>query len=83
MMAAELERIFWAVSDPKNVAYGQHLKQAEVHALLTPPGNATRDRGSNLSVGALLSSNPLSPLNRRCPRIYGDLTNVSLPRPSP
>jgi tripeptidyl-peptidase-1 len=38
---AELEETFWAVSDPRNARYGEHLKQEEVHALLTPAGNAS------------------------------------------
>ena len=35
--AAELEETFWAVSDPKNARYGEHLTRKEVQALLMPP----------------------------------------------
>ena len=30
---AELEETFWAVSDPRNARYGEHLNQEQVHAL--------------------------------------------------
>ena len=34
---AELEATFWAVSDPKDARYGEHLSRTQVQALLTPP----------------------------------------------
>ena len=57
---AELERIFHAVSDPRDARYGQHLDQSAVTALVAPPA-AALDRtlvwlrsggASDLSVGA-------------------------------
>jgi hypothetical protein len=40
---AELEETFWAVSDPKNARYGNHLSRNETQALLAPvEGNIER-----------------------------------------
>jgi tripeptidyl-peptidase-1 len=40
---AELEETFWAVSDPKNARYGQHLTRDQTQLLLAPAaGNVAR-----------------------------------------
>merc|ERR1740138_1227220 len=42
-LMADLEETFWAVSDPKNARYGQHLTKAEANALMTPaPDNSDK-----------------------------------------
>lgn len=68
---SSLEATFWAVSDPKNARYGQHLSQAQLKTLLAVPEARTE------RVRAFFSS--LSTSATAMPNKYGDSITLTLP----